>query len=321
MLPSSIRLSWIKVSKGNLVKKLNTHTVYDLALRVHPLTEISHTDGMTLKDAIWTLLMARTALLWLGGGDSFFSTSLKRSADSLLDTVHGMGVPRILPWEAEGGEPYNPELVVESWRVSNLNEAAKSFETVLANELPGLATYFVLQKGIYSTDDLLTQADHQLSESVRAALPKKASQDICEAGKCLAFELATASAFHIWRALETVMDAYHEALTGKPFPQEGPTRNWGVYIKALKSASAEIKITSFLDHIREEYRNPISHPSDTVGPQEAVDLFSAGLSAIGQAMRATITERNKKAIALALGGADEKSITAAAGATATGSST
>jgi hypothetical protein len=30
------------------MNRLNTHDIYDLAVRVHPLTEINHTEGMKL---------------------------------------------------------------------------------------------------------------------------------------------------------------------------------------------------------------------------------------------------------------------------------
>jgi hypothetical protein len=235
--------------------------------------------------------MAMTGLRWFASSGSFFSTSLKRAVGALLRAIHATGVPTTLPWEGQSEQQYNPEQVLENWDVSGLVQAAKDFETVLANELPGLAIYHVLQKGIYSTDDLLMRADHHVPESIRKELPQKASQDICEAGKCLGFSLATASAFHTWRALETVMDVYYAALTGKTFEEAKITRNWGAYIKALEAADGEEKITRFLDHIREAYRNPISHPSETLEPEDAFNLFSAGLSAISQAMKAAIARK------------------------------
>lgn len=269
--------------------KLNTHGIYDLAVRIHPLGEITHTEGMTLGNIVWPLLLARASLLYYARDDSsFFSSSLKRAAEALVGEFRGLGIPEKLNWEGEGGQQVDQNAQLASWHISSLTQAVKDFETVMANELPGLAIYYVLQKGIYSTDDLLSHAHHHLPEDVRKQLPGKASQDICEAGKCLAFELATASAFHMWRGLETVMDFYHLRLTGHSFEAASVTRNWGHYIKALKDAKAETRITVFLDHIREEYRNPISHPSDTLNIDESFSLFSAGLSAITQAMKAAL---------------------------------
>jgi len=191
---------------------------------------------------------------------------------------------------------------IQAWLLSNLVQAATDFETVLANELPGLATYFVSQKGIYSTDDLISNADQHFAGETLKEIPQTAREDICAGGRCLAFELATASAFHMWRALETVMGQYFLALTGKTFADAKIQRNWFEYIKALEKAGAEQKITEFLEHIRKEYRNPISHPTDTLELDEAQNLFGAALSAIGQSTKAAIelAAKNKALAASAL---------------------
>jgi hypothetical protein len=197
-------------------------------------------------------------------------------------------------------------VTISSYNLNSISQRAKEFETVLANELPGLATYVVSAKGIYSTDDLVSHAEMHVPEKYRPILSPKASDDIRQAGKCLAFEVATASAFHMWRAVESVMDSYYKALTTKTFPEAGVTRTWAEYIKALRSANAEKKITSFLDHIREEYRNPISHPDESLELDEAFGLFGAALSVIGQMLRAILeimeSEAEKKAAAATLAG-------------------
>lgn len=82
----------------------------------------------------------------------------------------------------------NKEL--QPWEISAIVQRAKEFETVLANELPGLATYIVSQKGIFSTDYLIAQADDHFPDEIKNHLGD-ARKDVCEAGKCLAFELAT----------------------------------------------------------------------------------------------------------------------------------
>ena len=97
------------------------------------------------------------------------------------------------------------------------------------------------------------------------------------------------------------MDSYHGALTTKTFAEAGVTRNWGAYIKALETAKAEKKITVFLDHIREECRNPISHPNEMLELDEAFALFGPAISVVGQMLREIleIQEREKKAAEVA----------------------
>jgi len=277
------------------VKKLNTHEFYRLATTINPLTSIEDNSDKPLGDILWTMFSANVALNLHVGKKSNFSSSLKRSAGALMRTMYTIGLPSTV------ADTFNADQtkIIPAWQLSNLKQAAADFETVLANELPGLATYIVSQKGIYSTDDLISNADQHFPDETLKEIPENARKDICEGGRCLAFELATASAFHMWRALETVMGKYYAALKGKTFEDDQIQRNWYEYIKALEKAGAEKKITEFLDHIRKEYRNPISHPTDTLELDEALNLFGAALSAIGQTSKAVVDlEAKKKAVTL-----------------------
>lgn len=275
---------WLTLSRGKFMKKLNTYSLYSLALRINPLTTLVPTPGVTVNDLFHTVLMGQLAIQrQLHGGDTFFSPSIKRSARGLLEALY-----RVVP-KAPKLHEVDYSSPVETSAIHTISHRAQEFETILANELPGLATYLVSPKGIYSTDDLISQAEMHVPEKCRELLNEKATTNIQQSGKCLAFELSTASSFHMWRAVECVMDLYHQSLTGKTFVEANIGRNWGQYIKALQEAKAEVKITTFLNHVREEYRNPITHPDADLELDEAFDLFSAGLSAVGQMLR-TICE-------------------------------
>ena len=285
------------------MKKLNTHSVYILGQRVQALTNLKHTEGMTLDDIFFPLLRAEMAIRGQVRGE-FFSSSLKRSAGVILRAIHALGIPENDAFEAKTDAP------IQSFQLNFLTQRAKDFEIVLANELPGLATYSVSPKGIFSTDDLITNAELQVPETYRSALSEKAKADIQQAGKCLAFELPTASAFHMWRGVESVMDSYYEALTTKSFLDAGITRNWAAYIKSLEAAKAEEKITVFLEHIREEYRNPISHPNEMLELDEAFALFGPALSVIGQMLKGILEIRKQKAVETGLAISPAKAATA-----------
>jgi len=299
------------------MKKFNTHWIYSFATRIHPLTELSYTDGMVMKNIFFALLRAEILLKQgVAPQTGFFSPSLKRSAGALLRSFYDLGFKSDDAFETEMEAP------IQGYQLRSFVERTKEFETVLANELPGLATYLVYQKGIYSTDELIADADQHVPERLRGVLSPKAKEDIRQGGRCLAFEVGTASAFHMWRAVESVMDSYHEALTGKTFAQAEVTRNWGEYIKALVKAKAEKKITSFLDHVREEYRNPVSHPEETVELDEAFLLFGAAMSAIVQMLRPISEIREKQAAeesaASAANLSNLQTLAALAGASGTG---
>lgn len=175
------------------------------------------------------------------------------------------------------------------WKFSSLKSKLSNFETVLSNDMPEMSTYAVSQIGIMRTDDLIDRAYHQIAEPLRPLLLPKAKTDIIEAGKCLAFRLSTASAFHACRAIEAGMDQYYEALCGHPYKvsESGGNNNWGAKTEALTKSNADEKITEFLTHIRKQYRNPVTHPEIVVDEHEAVDLFGASLSAISMMLGAT----------------------------------
>ena len=279
------------------MKRLNTYSIYVLALRIHPLTELIPEDGMTIKKILFPVYRAESSLRsHLDEQHGIFSPSLKRSAGALLRSIYDMGFPEDNVLSAD------LDKAIESYQLSPLVQKAKEFETVLANELPGLATYAVSPKGIYSTDDLISHAEMHIPQDWRQPLSQKALDDVRQAGKCLAFEVSTASAFHMWRAVESVMDSYYQTLTGNSFQEAGVVRNWGEYIKALEGSNAETKITVFLDHIREEYRNPISHPDETLDSDEAFALFGAAMSVIGQILGTITRIAEERALEGALSG-------------------
>lgn len=85
------------------------------------------------------------------------------------------------------------------------------------------------------------------------------------------------------------MADYYKHITGKELPKQH--RNWGLYLKRLEeTTNADKKIYGALDHIRENYRNPITHPEVTLTESQAVMVFALSLSVIelmAEAIRST----------------------------------
>ena len=119
---------------------------------------------------------------------------------------------------------------------------------------------------------------------MRTQIPNEAMDDIKQAGRCIAFDIPTAAAFHIIRATETVILQYYNKLGGKSIKPK--MRNWGAYINALRSCKADQRITGFLDHIREEYRNPVLHPETMVESEQVQVFLGVCVSAIIQMIQA-----------------------------------
>jgi len=261
-----------------MLQRVNQYRFYDLAAKVHPLSLIKDTDKV--KDAFMDLFNARLILVWAYGERSLRVS--RPSIQSLIAAIDAIvpkddkGNPTQEAWKLVSDE----EAVVDPVRGYLLREAVTKFENVLSAELQSLDTYFIEQKGTHSTPDLLDHAENAFPEKIRKDLPKQAIEDIRAAGKCLALDIPTAVGFHLLRAIETVMAEYYLLVVRKPIPTR--MRNWGVYLKRLnKSPSVDPEITTFLDHIRKNYRNPITH--EGMVTSDEVDVFlGVATSAIQQ---------------------------------------
>lgn len=211
-------------------------------------------------------------------------------------------VAKIIPQDAQ--EIFDEEkgkTLVQPYVLAGITNSIKSFETILKNDMPEMSTFAVAQIGIMRTDDLINRAYRQIAAPLQKLLVDKARADILEAGKCLAFRVSTAAAFHACRAIETGIDQYYEALTGKPYEvsAKGGNNNWGAKTDAISKAGADEKVTEFLTHIRKQYRNPVTHPEVVVDEYEAVDLFIASLSAISMMLNSVkaLQEKNQPLLA------------------------
>lgn len=150
------------------------------------------------------------------------------------------------------------------------------FQTVLTNELQTFAAYQIGRKGIYSTSDLIEQADNIFGEKIHKKLAPETWKDISESGRCLAFDLATATAFHIWRAVERELRTYYEIWTGHPALKKA----WATLLIGLKTTKADGKVIAVLDQLRDLHRNPTIHPASEIDIDDALALFGIASSAI-----------------------------------------
>jgi hypothetical protein len=259
------------------MQRVNEFSFYDLAAKIHPLTEI---PAVKLTNVWFDWYQARTALSEILGVRPL--TVSKRAATDLSQAITEFipekwedAVDSIMTLRAAGNETD-----LATWQTHQLREAAVKFETVLAAECQVLDTYFVSKKGTYSTADLVDHAHFQIPESVRDKLTDQTKLDFDQAGKCIAFDVPTAAAFHLLRGTEAVIRQYYEQLVPGPKKAPARARNWGVYIKLLRDHSAEEKVTSLLTHIKDAYRNPVLHPEENYTDEMVQVLFGVCVSAI-----------------------------------------
>lgn len=254
------------------MQRLNVGVLYRIGGAVHPLTELTYDPTRHLNAIMFGLIDSWDLLQMIV--ESPITSICKPAAIKLLKSIDDAYAPLKVP----GADLSAGEVPIDQEVFYRLTGAAREFEIVLLAELQQADTYFVSQKGIYSTFDLIERADSIFSRDVQASLPEQARFDFTQAGKCLAFELPTAAGFHTMRAIESVIRAYHAALTSSDVDEKD--RNWNRYIELLKASGADEGIVSYLHYIRKNHRNPVLHPATNLTFDEANALFSAALNAI-----------------------------------------
>jgi hypothetical protein len=246
------------------MKRVNQNDFYVLGSAVHPLTEVK--ADTTFNEHFLTMFTALAGLTALIESPTMPLRICIPACTALRDAIQGLVPTTGEEWTSKKIEP------LAAW---NLNEAAKKFETVLAAELQMVDTYFVDQKGAYSTPDLIERAQIVLPVAVLTVLSPTAVEDVKQAGRALVFDLPTAAGFHILRATESVLRDYFVAVTGKA-PGK---RTWGALVAGLRKRG-DAKVLAAVDQIRDLHRNPLMHPEVVLTEPEALSVFGMAQSAI-----------------------------------------
>ena len=127
---------------------------------------------------------------------------------------------------------------------------------------------------------MIDRTEKVLPESVLKKISIAIVEEIRQSGRCLAFDVATASAFHIMRATESVIHKYYLQVC-KPKSKK-KLDSWGIYIAKLsQSQDPQVKeVVALLQQIKDRHRNLIMHPEIVLTPDEAFTLFEIAQSAI-----------------------------------------
>ena len=163
----------------------------------------------------------------------------------------------------------------EAYQVS---EALRNFYQVFSAEIQVAPAYLVLSKGAFDTQRLLEFGETLFPADMLQKVPAT-FEDARAAGKCLAFELATACGFHVLRVVEAVVLKYWDTLSGgKAAPEP---RGIGSVLRELHNESLGDKdALAAIRQINTLHRNPLMHPEDHLEVEEAVALVGMAHSAI-----------------------------------------
>jgi hypothetical protein len=151
------------------------------------------------------------------------------------------------------------------------------FKNLLQEDLARKNVYSVRESEVYSVASLIDNGDAIIPEKLRFDLPQPCLDELKQAGRCLAFELATASAFHIMRAIEVMLLEYWDIVTGDPRPDN---RNWGGLLKEIDKKGGDKDVIDAVTHVKNLHRNPIVHPELTLTMDEALVLWGSAPAVI-----------------------------------------
>jgi len=264
------------IEEGDM-QRVNEFVFYELAIKVHAMTDLTF-EPIKYSDYFLNFWHARQSVdeIYRQRPLHFVTPVALRfyNAISAIVPVDWEQAITAYPKDLENEQPIQP------WQISEIREAAKEFETVLKTECQAMDTYYVSKKGAYSTKDLVENAHHQIPEPSRSSLPVQAKSDFDQAGKCIAFDVPTAAAFHLLRGTECVIKEYYELIVPGPKRASSKMRNWGVYIRLMRDHGGDAKVLSILDHMRDVYRNPVTHPEENYTDEGVQVLFGLCISAV-----------------------------------------
>lgn len=155
--------------------------------------------------------------------------------------------------------------------IEKLKKFSLKIETTIDAELK-LTHAYILDEKRLGLNRLLDNIKELFGDAVFNKLSKQAQMDFMEAGKCLAFERYTASAFHILRATEEMLSVYYKHKIKQKRVKE---LLWYPMVKHLSGKKGvPLALMAVLDSVRLDFRNPTAHPEKFYGEDEVQKLFS-----------------------------------------------
>jgi hypothetical protein len=150
------------------VKRVNTFQVYQLGGVLKDLQAIP--QDPKLGDVLFRFATARSWIAWLLDNQMLPLTYCRPAAQDLVDLLSAALSPAFTP----DGQPGTLEQAVPQQLLWQIPNALQTFEHNLAAELQQHDTYLVLQKGIYSTNQLVEHAETSFRRaSVRRCLRRQ----------------------------------------------------------------------------------------------------------------------------------------------------
>jgi hypothetical protein len=191
--------------------------------------------------------------------------------------------PQLKKWQRPGDQGVvRLDATLSVHEVAAIREASYQLQTVLFSEAEGVFAYVAMEKR-YRLDRLIDDLPELMAPDVFRSLPEIAQSDFRAAGRCIAFELPTAAAFHLMRGTEDALKEFYRRTT-----KDTQSRlMWGAMVDKLKRQDdpPPAVLLNILDNLRSGFRNPTQHPEKIYDIEEAQDLLSLSIDAVNRMAR------------------------------------
>lgn len=231
------------------MQRINTAYFYKLAQKLVPLRNLTANTKLHFENYM-LLRTAEDELRYFLGNPVIPPVTSYGTGNALLAALAKLT-----------NETYDDSRVIDWGEPAEIIEGLNHFEISLQSDFGIRDTFIVSPKAAYSTTLLAENGQTLVSDEARRLVPSM-EKDLHEAGRCMAFELPTAAAFHLFRAIEAMVGEYGAFVRGKPFTQSERKKGLGGMTNLLKEKSLNVdsRITTTIEQVALLHRNPTMHP-------------------------------------------------------------
>jgi hypothetical protein len=165
---------------------------------------------------------------------------------------------------------------VDAWVLGN---ERNQFKQLFHAEVGSMPAYLVARKEGYDVELLVEFGTALFPLSLIQKAPE-AERDAIQAGKALAFEVATGCGFHVFRVTEAVVKRYWDEVSGGA--KRPKLQTLGNYAAEMEKRNfGDDKVIESIKQMTRLHRNPIIHPDVILTVEEAIGIVGMARSVIG----------------------------------------
>jgi hypothetical protein len=231
----------------------------------------------------------------IGAGSPVFAVADSPGALAHLDqylanlAALGFEVTSNAVWELRGVRAElaakAPGSVLDEDTAAKIRRVAVGAQQALYGEATSKEVFVVSEKR-FPVPKLLYDIDSLFRVGTFVRLPANSAVDFMNAGRCLAFECTTASAFHALRATEGVLRHYYSCVVRRNRLAE-PWGWWAMTDQMSKRRTPPPRVLlDAVDGLRENFRNPTAHPEKHYDVDEAEELLGGCIDVVNRMVRA-----------------------------------